>query len=270
VNANPHQTPALEVRGLSRSFGPVRALRDVNLVLDKGEVMGLLGDNGAGKSTLVRCLSGMLQPDEGAILIDGREVEIANPKKARELGIETVYQDLALVSTLDVSSNLFLNREVLRPNRFLRSIGWLNDKHMRHESSEILARLGIKVSSVRTSISHLSGGQRQAIAVGRAVGWGKHIVLMDEPAAALGVEQSRQVLELVRALKGEGVSLLFISHNMQQVMEVCDRALVLRHGQKVGDVALSDVTPRDLVDLITGAVADVSDTVSQAQGKSDV
>ena len=252
-NGAPVEPLALEVRGLSKSFGPVKALTGVDLALAKGEVVGLLGDNGAGKSTLVKCTSGVLQPDEGSILVDGREVHLASPQTARELGIETVYQELALVDTMDVSSNLFLNREVLSRNKLLRMIGWLDDKRMRRESEKILDRLGIHVASVRRSISYLSGGQRQAIAVGRAVGWGRHIVLMDEPAAALGVEQTQQVLELVCSLKGEGVGVLFISHNMQHVMEVCDRAVVLLRGRKVGDVSLSDVTARDLVDLITGA-----------------
>jgi ABC-type sugar transport system ATPase subunit len=248
--------PALEVRGLSKSFGPVQAVSGVDLVLHRGEVMGLLGDNGAGKSTLVKCISGVLRPDDGLILVDGEEVVVSDPQRARELGIETVYQDLALVNTMDVSSNLFLNRETRSPNRFLRLIGWLDDKRMRRESEQILERIGIKVSSVRRSISYLSGGQRQAIAVGRAVGWGRHIVLLDEPAAALGVEQSRHVLDTVDTLRSSGVAVLFISHNMQHVMDVCDRAVVLFHGRKVGDVSISDSTARDLVDLITGAAID--------------
>jgi ABC-type sugar transport system ATPase subunit len=246
--------PALEIRNLTKSFGSVQALRGVDFVLGRGEVVGLLGDNGAGKSTLVKCVSGVLRSDGGTILVDGNEVDIADAHRARELGIETVFQDLALVNTMDVASNLFLNRETLSRNPLLRAIGWVDDRQMRRESEEILEKIGVKVASVKRPVSYLSGGQRQAISVGRAAGWGRHIVLMDEPAAALGVEQSRHVLDTVRRLRDAGVAILFISHNMQQVVEVCERAVVLFHGRKVGDVAIADVTPRDLVDLITGAV----------------
>ena len=254
--------PALEVRNLTKAFGSVQALRGVDFVLRRGEVVGLLGDNGAGKSTLVKCVSGVLHPDAGTILVAGNEVEIGDAHRARELGIETVYQDLALVNTMDVASNLFLNRETLSRNRLLRLLGWVDDKQMRRESEEILDKIGVKVASVRRPVSYLSGGQRQAISVGRAAGWGRHIVLMDEPAAALGVEQSRHVLDTVRRLREAGVAILFISHNMQHVVEVCERAVVLFHGRKVGDVSIADVTPRDLVDLITG-------TVVGADGRGD-
>ena len=244
---------ALEVRSLSKSFGGVRALVEVSFGLWHGEVLGLLGDNGAGKTTLVNCISGMLKPDSGQILVEGEEVEIDTSQKARELGIETVYQDLSLVDTLDVPSNLFMNRELVRREPVLKWLGWIDDRRMRAETRDILSRLRIEVPSVDEAVRNLSGGQRQAVAVGRAVSWGRHIVLMDEPAAALGVEQSRQVLELIRRLVEEGVAILFISHNMQHVAEVCDRAVVLRHGRKVGDVSMPDVTARDLMDLITGA-----------------
>jgi simple sugar transport system ATP-binding protein len=245
--------PALEVRSLSKSYGAVRALRDVSLELLRGEVLGLLGDNGAGKTTLVKCVAGILRPDSGTILVDGRPVRIDSPQTARALGIETVHQGLALVDSLDVASNLFLNREMVRQAPPLRWVRWLNDARMRREAQAILDQLQIRIPSVRSPIERLSGGQRQAVAVGRAVGWGHHIVLMDEPAAALGVEQARHVLELIDRLRHRDVAVLFISHNMQHVVEVCDRAVVLRHGRKVGDVAIRDVTARDLVDLITGA-----------------
>lgn len=245
--------PVLELRGLSKSFGPVQALHQVSLSLHRGEVLGLLGDNGAGKSTLVKCVSGLLKPDSGSILIDGEEAPIDTPQKARAHGIETVYQELALVDTLDVAANLFLNREiVVRPVPF-RWFRWLSRRRMYRDAEAILDRLQIRVPSVRQPIERLSGGQRQAVAVGRAVGWGRHIVLMDEPAAALGVQQAQHVLELVGTLRAQGVAVLFISHNMQQVVDICDRAVVLRHGRKVGDVSISEVSPRDLVDLITGA-----------------
>jgi ABC-type sugar transport system ATPase subunit len=245
--------PALETRLLSKSYGGVHALVDVSIELKHGEVLGLLGDNGAGKTTFVNCISGMIQPDSGTILVEGKVVEIASSQHARELGIETVYQDLSLIETLDVSTNLFMNREIVRREPILRWLGWLDYRSMRRETIDVLDRLHINVPSVDEDVRNLSGGQRQAIAVGRAVAWGRHIVLMDEPAAALGVEQSRQVIELTRRLSSEGVAVLFISHNMQHVVEVCDRAAVLRHGRKVGDVSMADVTARDLMDLITGA-----------------
>ncbi len=246
---------ALEIRGLTKSFGSVQALRGVDLTVRRGEVMGLLGDNGAGKSTLVKCISGVLRPDDGSILVDGNEVSIHGAQQARALGIETVYQDLALVDTMDVAANLFLNRELPHRNRFLRAIGWLDDRRMREESEEILQTIGVKTPSVRRPVRSLSGGQRQGISVGRAVGWGSHIVLMDEPAAALGVEQSRHVLDTVRRLRDANVAVVFISHNMQHVMDVCSSATVLFHGRKVGDVTIAEATTRDLVDLITGAVS---------------
>lgn len=244
-------TPALQIVSVSKSYGSVRALIDVSFALRRGEVLGLLGDNGAGKTTLVRCISGSLAPDSGSILVDGHEAHITDPQVARSLGIETVYQDLALVSNLDVAGNLFLNREIVRP--LLRPLGWMDKKQMYEESRRILDHLHIEIPSVRQPIDSLSGGQRQAVAVGRAVAWGRQILLLDEPAAALGVEQARLVLDLVRALAERGVAVLLISHNMQHVVEACHRAVVLRHGEKVGDVDIRNVTSRDLVDLITGA-----------------
>jgi len=240
-------------RKIARGPKPVRALREVDLAVFRGEVVGLLGDNGAGKTTFVRCVAGVLRPDSGSILLDGAEVEIDSPKAAREQGIETVHQGLALVGSLDVASNLFLNRELVVGTGPLRRIGWLNKRRMYKQSREILDELQIRIPSVKQSVERLSGGQRQAVAVGRAVGWGQHIVLMDEPAAALGVEQAQHVLQLVDRLRDQGVGVVFISHNMQQVVDVCDRAVVLMHGRKVGDVSIADVTTRDLVDLITGA-----------------
>jgi ABC-type sugar transport system ATPase subunit len=248
--------PALEVDSLSKSFGGVKALTDVSLALDSGEVLALIGDNGAGKSTLVKCLSGVLAPDSGSIRMHGKDVRIESPRDAHALGIETVYQDLALVETLDVASNLFLNREVLSRNPLLRWLVWLDKRRMYRESEQILQSLQIRIPSARQEVTHLSGGQRQAIAIGRAVAWGRHIVLMDEPAAALGVAQAEQVLDLVRTLSNQGVAVLFISHNMQQVIDVCDRAVVLRHGRRVADVRTSQATVRDLVDMVTGAPVD--------------
>jgi ABC-type sugar transport system ATPase subunit len=240
----------LEVRELSKSFGGVRALVDVSFHLGEGEVLGLLGDNGAGKSTLVKCLSGVYRPDSGEILVDGVEVSIDSVPTAQALGIETVHQGLALVESLDVASNLFLNRELVTPG--FGWLGWLDKRRMYREAEDILAGLGIRIPSSHTETVFLSGGQRQAIAIGRAVAWGRHIVLLDEPAAALGVEQSRHVLELIDNLRRSGVAVMLISHNMQHVLEVCDRAVVLRHGHKVADLAIADVSEHDLIHHIAG------------------
>lgn len=259
ASANGH--PALELRGVSKSFGPVRAARDISFQLRRGEVLGLLGDNGAGKTTVVNCISGTLVPDSGTILVDGAAVRIEGPQRARSLGIETVHQDLALVETLDVATNLFLNRELTRPWRVTRWLGWIDRRRMYRETEEILDRLHIEVPSVRQPVNKLSGGQRQAVAVGKAVAWGHHIVVLDEPAAALGVEQTALVLDLIRRLRNEGVAVLLISHNMHDVIEVCDRAIVLRHGTQVGNLDTMDgVTPRHLVDMITGVTLGEVDT----------
>lgn len=242
----------LEVVGLAKSYGAVQALSDVTFHLNAGEVLGLLGDNGAGKSTLVRCVSGVAAPDGGTIRIWGEPVVFGGPNDAKKAGIETVYQDLALIETMDVAANVYLNREIVKGGRWFSWFGWL-DKHAMLEATEAhLNGLGIAIPSVRRSVDTLSGGQRQATAVARAVAWGRRIVIMDEPAAALGVEQTRLVLDMIRQLKATGIAVLVISHNMAHVVDVCDRAVVLRHGRKVGDVSIDQVTPRDLVNLIAG------------------
>jgi simple sugar transport system ATP-binding protein len=248
----PLATTRLELRNLTKSYGPVHALRDVSFVAEQGEVVGLVGDNGAGKSTLVKCLSGIVKPDSGRVVINGRNVTIESPKVARQLGIETVHQDLALIDTLDVTANLFLNRETVAGRGPLRAVGWLSKGRMHREAKQILDTLKINIPSVRHPIERLSGGQRQAVAVGRAVAWGQRIVIMDEPSAALGVEQTRLVLELIVTLRDQGIVVILISHNMQQVLEVCTRAVVLRHGAVVADLPTADLQPRDLVDYITG------------------
>jgi ABC-type sugar transport system ATPase subunit len=245
--------PVLAVRGVTKHFGPVHALSHVDLELHPGEVLALIGDNGAGKSTLVKCLSGIHAPDSGTIEIDGREVSLRKPQDARREGIETVHQNLALVPELDVAANLFLNRE-LTPRGPGRLMGWLDKRRMRTESEELLSRLSIRIPSISTPVGKLSGGQRQSVAIGRAAAWGSKIVLLDEPSAALGVEQSGHVLELIRSMASQGTGVLLITHNMRDVMEVCGRAVVLRHGRSVADVQISQVSARDLVDLITGAV----------------
>jgi len=246
--------PVLQVTSLSKSFGGVRALREVSFDLRRGEVLGLLGDNGAGKTTMVSCLGGTLSPDSGSILLDGEPIVIESAQRARALGIEVVHQDLALADNLDITANLFLGTELRVTNRLGHFMGVMDRRGMHSASEDNLKKLHINLPSVRTDVVNLSGGQRQAIAVGRAVAFGKQIVLLDEPAAALGVEQTALVLSLIKRLRDQGVAVLMISHNMHDVLKVCDRVVVLRHGVNIGEIDdLSDVTPRDLVDLITGA-----------------
>jgi len=244
---------ALEVRNIQKSFGGVHALQGVNFTINKGEVVGLLGDNGAGKSTLVRCVSGIHSPDEGEIIVNGQVVNIDSPLDARNVGIETVFQDLAMVPEFNITENLFLNREIKHKNPILRRLGWLDKKAMEKKAKKALNRLNSRIPSFAEQIYRLSGGQRQAVAIARAVNWGADIVIMDEPTAALGVEQSAQVNELINLISSQGVAVLLISHNMQHVVETCDRAVVLYQGRSVADVAVSEVSKEDLVSLITGA-----------------
>lgn len=238
----------LEVRGIRKSFGAVEALKGVSFEVRSGEVLGLIGDNGAGKSTLVKCVAGIVKHDAGDILINGESVGFSSPKDAHECGIETVHQDLALIDSLDVTGNLFLNREITFGPRFF---GWMDKRRMHREAKKILESLHINIPSVRYPIDKLSGGQRQAVAVGRSVAWGRRIVLMDEPSAALGVEQSEHVLELIATLRDRGLVVLLVSHNMPEVLAACSRAVVLRHGSVVADIPLEGVDTRHLVQLIT-------------------
>lgn len=240
----------LELRGIVKHYGPVHALDGVSFRLHEGEIVGLVGDNGAGKSTLVKVMSGAIQPDAGAIRFDGRDVRIASPLEARELGIETVYQDLAVVPQLDVEANLFLGRE-LTGARWWNA--WLLDKpRMRREAAEHIASLQVGLQSVRQSVGLLSGGQRQSVAVARAISWGRKVVIMDEPTAALGVRESQGVLDLVRRVRERLISVVLISHNIPQVFEIADRIFIMRHGRQVGDLRTRDAAMNDVLGLITG------------------
>jgi ABC-type sugar transport system ATPase subunit len=247
--------PVLEVRELSKSFGAVVAMTDVSISLHRGEILGLIGDNGAGKSTLLECIAGRFQPDSGSIWVDGELVEFKDPMEARNVGIETVHQRLALVEQLDVVENLFLNRELIKTNLLLHSLQWLDRRRMRTEATRILDRLSIKVPSLKEPIGALSGGQRQAVAIGRAVGWAKHIVLLDEPTAALGVRQSEHVLDLVRRLSDQGIGVMLVSHNMPDVLALCHRIVVLRHGRVVAELDNENLTVSVLVEHMTGGSA---------------
>jgi simple sugar transport system ATP-binding protein len=248
----------LEATGISKRYGNVVALDSVDIRVSPGEVLGIVGDNGAGKSTLVRILSGAIQPDHGTVRIGGREVVLSSPVVARRLGIETVYQELALALDLTVSENMFLGREIKRTG-FLGRLGWLNRRAMNRAAEEELTKLRIRVSSVRAPCEALSGGQRQAVAVARATAWGTRLVLMDEPTAALGVEQQRRVGELISELRTNGVPVILVSHNMPQVHELCDRVAVLYHGRVTANVATSEVSIQDIVAWITGVSPQRSD-----------
>lgn len=244
----------LEIQHVTKRFGPVTALRDVSLKLHAGEVLGLIGDNGAGKSTLVNIISGAVRPDEGHVLVDEVERNFSDPSDSRAAGIETVFQNLALVPTLNIWENIYLRREELGPGSLARALRVMNKRAMRRQVHDAFERFGVSLPPLRTKVSALSGGQRQQVAVTRAVLWGSHIVLMDEPAAALGVRQTELVLALVERLKSHGVALIFISHNMQHVLRVSDRIAVLFLGDKVADFDVHAGTrASELVALMTGA-----------------
>jgi simple sugar transport system ATP-binding protein len=245
--------PLLEARGIVKSFGRVRALRGADFSVFPGEVVALIGDNGAGKSTLVKTLSGVHAPDAGEILFEGDHVSLPTPEAARALGIETVYQDLALAPDLESSANLFLGREVLRPG-LLGKLGLLDNVAMRKQTESAFGDLGVGVQDVTAPVATFSGGQRQGVAVARAVTWASKVVFMDEPTAALGVVQTRRVLDLIKRVRDRGLSVVLISHNMPEVMEVADRVEVLRLGQRVATFKRGEASMEDLVGAMTGAL----------------
>jgi D-xylose transport system ATP-binding protein len=239
-------TPVLELKGVSKAFGAVQALYQVDFHVHAGQVMALVGDNGAGKSTLIKCIAGIHPIDEGQIAFEGRPVDISGPKDAAALGIEVVYQDLALADNLDVVQNMFLGREVLGPLRRL------DETTMEKRARETLASLSVTtIRSVRQTVAGLSGGQRQSVAVAKAVMWNSKVVILDEPTAALGVAQTRQVLDLVKRLGQQGLAVVLISHNLHDIFEVADDITVLRLGQNVGEYHRADVTQTQVVEAIT-------------------
>jgi D-xylose transport system ATP-binding protein len=240
-------TPVLEAINLKKSYGPVQAVSGMSLTVHAGEIVALVGDNGAGKSTTVAMLSGLVQPDEGAIRVNGTDVRLSDPKHAHRLGISTVFQDLALVNQRDVAQNLYLGQE-------LRKFGFVIDrKQMFATSAELLRNLAVNVPSVRTKVGDLSGGQRQAVAVARAVLQGGRVTLLDEPTAALGVREGRKVLDVVVRLRDAGHAVLLISHNLDTVFGTCDRIIVMRLGTKMADVKTSEVKREEIVGMIVGA-----------------
>jgi ABC-type sugar transport system ATPase subunit len=247
------RSPLLETHGISKRFGSVQALHGISVTVGHREVVGLVGDNGAGKSTFIKILSGALLPDSGTIVLEGRAVAFATPLDARRAGIETVYQDLALAPALDAAGNLFLGRELIRAGRWGRILRWIDKRAMRERGEQMLGALQIRLQSVATPVEHLSGGQRQAVAVARAVSWGTKLVIMDEPTAALGVAETAKVLDLILQIKASGLSVIFISHNLPNVFRVADRIVVLRLGHKVGELRRTETTMEDVVRLMTGA-----------------
>ncbi|RKT53423.1 ATP-binding cassette domain-containing protein [Saccharothrix australiensis] len=237
--------PILELRGVNKSFGPVHVLHDVDFAVRAGEVTALVGDNGAGKSTLVKCIAGIHPADSGEVRFAGRPVRVNGPRDAAALGIEVVYQDLALADNLDIVQNMFLGRE---RGRF----GLLAEAEMEQAARRTLTSLSVRtVKSVRTQVASLSGGQRQTVAIAKAVLWNSKVVLLDEPTAALGVAQTRQVLDLVRRLAEQGLGVVLISHNMNDVFEVADRVACLYLGRMAAEVHTRDVTHGQVVELIT-------------------
>jgi ABC-type sugar transport system ATPase subunit len=244
--------PLLRAMNLTKRFGGLTAANKVSLDVYPGEVVGLVGDNGAGKSTLIKMISGVYRPDEGKVDFDGQEMVLNNPREARTIGIETIYQDLALAENLDVSSNIFLGREVKKP--FVGNMIKTLDRHyMRRESATVLDRLGIQVPSLTQQTRNLSGGQRQAVAIARAIYWNARLMIMDEPTAALGVAEQRKVLMLVRTLRDQGVPVIIISHNMQDIFAVADRIVIMRRGLKVGERKAAETTVDEIVSLMVGA-----------------
>ena len=243
-------TPLLRVDDVSLSFGSVRALVEVSLSLRPGEITALVGDNGAGKSTLVRCISGIHRPDAGSIFLDERELHFKSPEDAREAGIETVHQNLALVEDLTVWQNLFLNREMVHR---VGPLAVLDRRGMQREAQRMVSTLAVNVPAVRNRVRRLSGGQRQAVAICRAAGFESRLVIMDEPTAALGVQETARVEDLIRKLRDDGHAVLLISHNFAQVMALSDQVWVMRAGRCVGGRRTAETTGEEIVALITGA-----------------
>ncbi|MEP2531315.1 ATP-binding cassette domain-containing protein [Shimia sp.] len=238
------QTPLVEMRDMHISFGGVKAVDHVSVDLYPGEVVGLLGHNGAGKSTLIKILSGAYAADGGEIYVNGEQADINNPRDARKYNIETIYQTLALADNLDAASNLFLGRELVT------ALGTVDDDAMEAECRKIMGRLNPNFQKFAEPVSALSGGQRQSVAIARAVYFNARILIMDEPTAALGPHETAMVSELIQQLKAEGIGIFLISHDIHDVMELCDRASVMKNGQLVGTVKVSDVTDDDLLGMI--------------------
>ncbi len=260
------RSPILEVKGISKRFGAVQALSEVDFEVYPGEVVALVGDNGAGKSTLVKILAGTYQPDSGQYLFEGKEVTVNNPRRATELGIQTVYQDLALCDNREVVANLYLGREEAQPvvPGIFNSI---DEVAMEQQALRFIKDLHVRIPSVRARIATLSGGQRQSVAVARAVMWNSKVVILDEPTAALGVEQTRQVKDLIRRLREQGLGVVVISHNLADIFDVADRIIVLRLGKRVATFQTHVSNPEQVVAAITGAVFGPAENSKEKKGR---
>ncbi len=262
----PAAVPVLAVRNAEKRFGAVHALKDVSLEAYRGEVLALLGDNGAGKSTLVKCISGVHALDGGEMLLDGEPATLHNPAAARRAGIETVYQDLALFDNLTPAQNFYCGRELSFPKWLPRGLRFLQSRAMDQNAAAVIDRLKVKLPKFDAPVALMSGGQRQAIAVARATVFARKLVILDEPTAALGLRESRKVLDLIAQLRAEGNAVILITHNMEHVIELADRAVVLRQGRKVGELRPSRDNQRELVAMIVGAEAEA---VASPRGEVD-
>lgn len=249
--------PVLSVRGVSKSYGKIVALDNVDFEIYPGEVVGLVGDNGAGKSTLIKVLSGALTPDSGEIHLDGKPVVFHSPADSRELGVETVYQDLALSPHLNVEENIFLGREIMKKS-WTRLFGGLDKAAMLAEAKRTLDSLHVKIKSLKAPVAELSGGQRQAVAVARAAAWGKKLVILDEPTNHLGVEEVDMVLQLIRKVSSQGIPVIFISHTLPHVLEVTDRIEIMLLGRKVASLKTKETDLNEVVAWITGSKENAS------------
>ena len=252
----------LDARHIARNFGAVIALADASLTLNPREVLGLVGDNGAGKSTLLKILAGIISASSGDIFIDGRPVQLRGAQDALDAGIETVYQDLALVDTMSAYQNVYLGREELSKNPLARFFKLVDDRKMRERARDVLNSLAVKIPSINVTVKSMSGGQRQCLAIARALLWGRRIVILDEPTAALGVRETEQVLAVVRDLRNHDVSVIVVSHNMQQLMSVADRITVMRLGRTIATRTVKDTQVSEIVGLITGAIQPEAENVT--------
>jgi fructose transport system ATP-binding protein len=252
--AAPNPSLAMQAIGLTKRYGQVVALARADFELAKGEILAVVGDNGAGKSSLIKALTGAVMPDDGTVYLDGREVHFKTPLSARLAGIETVYQELAVATQLNIAQNLFLGREMRKPGIAGTLFRHLDKKRMRQQATEHMRNLGIRIQSIHQKVETLSGGQRQAVAVARAAAWGRKVVILDEPTAALGVRETHQVLDLIRRVRDQGLSVLLISHSMPDVFEIADRIHIHRLGRRATVVSPKTTSMSEVVGVMTGAL----------------